>query len=117
MIEEKIELVHGSGNVFRDTGHPNPEAMQLKVVLAARIVDVLERRELSVRAAQDLTGFAAADFSRVRNARLRQFTIERLMAMLAKLGEDIEITVGAPSRRAPRVPVRPVAAPRRRSAA
>jgi Helix-turn-helix domain len=55
--------VHGSGNVFRDLGHANPEAEQLKAMLASRIIAVLDNQSMSVRRAHEMTGFAAADFS------------------------------------------------------
>jgi len=53
---------------------------------------------ISVRGAHDLTGFAAADFSRVRQAKLGRFTIDRLMAMLNKLDQDVRVTVTLTSR-------------------
>jgi predicted XRE-type DNA-binding protein len=99
MKKAKIELVHGSGNVFRDLGHPNPEASQIKAILAAKIIGVLDDQKLSVRRAWELTGFAAADFSRVRQAKLSRFTIERLMAMLDKLNQDVKITISVKPRR------------------
>jgi predicted XRE-type DNA-binding protein len=40
-----------------------------------------------------LTGFAAADFSRIRQAKLDRFTIDRLMSILARLGQQVEVTV------------------------
>ena len=99
MKDDDFELVHGSGNVFRDLGHINPEISQLKAILAAKIIDVLDRQKISVRKAHELTGFAAADFSRVRQARLARFTIDRLMAMLDRLNQDIEVTVRVKQRR------------------
>lgn len=93
MSNDDMELVHGSGNVFRDLGHPNPEIEQLKVILAAKIIGVLDDQNLSVRRAHEMTGFAAADFSRVRQAKLTRFTIDRLMAMLSKLDQDVEVSV------------------------
>jgi predicted XRE-type DNA-binding protein len=98
---DDMELVHGSGNVFRDFGHPNAEAEQLKAILAAKIIDVLDDGEITVRRAHEITGFAAADFSRVRQAKLGRFTIDWLMAMLGKLGQDVEVNVTVhPHRRA-----------------
>lgn len=91
--DDDMELIHGSGNVFRDFGMPNPEAKQLKAILAARIIRVLDDRKLTVRRAHEATGFAAADFSRVRNAKLGRFTVDRLMAMLDKLDQDVEVSV------------------------
>ena len=35
MKDEPFELVHGSGNVFRDFGHPDPDVMQMKAILAS----------------------------------------------------------------------------------
>ena len=93
MSGDDFELVQGSGNVFRDFGLPNSETEQVKAVLAAKIIGVLDDRGLSVRRAHDLTGFAAADFSRVRQAKLGRFTIDRLIAMLNRLDEEVRVTV------------------------
>lgn len=93
MNGDDLELVHGSGNIYRDLGMPSPEASQLKARLAAQIIKVLDERQLTVRCAREITGFAAADFSRVRQAKLARFTIDRLMAMLDKLDQDIEVQV------------------------
>jgi len=59
MTADDMELIHGSGNVFRDLGLPNPEVEQLKAILAAEILGALDREGLTVRRAQELTGFAA----------------------------------------------------------
>ncbi len=65
---ERLEIVHGTGNVFRDLGVENADREQFKAILAAEIIRTLDRDGLSVRKAQSLTGVAAADFSRIRNA-------------------------------------------------
>src|ERR1700736_609493 len=93
MSGDDFELVHGSGNVFRDFGEPNAEVLQLKAILAAKIIGVLDEQKISVRRAHEITGFAAADFSRVRQAKLQRFTLERLIGMLGKLGQDVEVSV------------------------
>lgn len=89
----KAELVRGSGNVFRDLGVPNPELEQLRAILAAEIVRALDGRNLSTRAAHDLTGIAAADFSRIRQAKLDRFTVDRLMTILDRLGRKVRVSV------------------------
>ena len=38
--QDKLELVRGSGNVFRDLGHPNADVEQFKAILAAEILNV-----------------------------------------------------------------------------
>lgn len=91
--EESIELVRGSDNVFADLGLANAEILHLKAELAALIIGLLDQRGLSVRQAEALTGIAAADFSRIRNARLQRFTIDRLMSVLGRLGGAMEVSV------------------------
>lgn len=86
-------LVTGSGNVFRDLGDPDADLKQAKSILAARIIAVLDDQGLSVRKASGMTGFAAADFSRVRNADLGRFTLDRLIRMLAALDDGTEVTL------------------------
>jgi predicted XRE-type DNA-binding protein len=93
MIDEPIEIVRGSGNLFRDFGHPDADREQLRAILAARIIGVLDERRLSVRDAHTLTGIAAADFSRIRRANLGRFTIDRLMTILSRLGQEVEVSV------------------------
>jgi predicted XRE-type DNA-binding protein len=100
MKKEKLEVVRGSGNVFRDLGHKNADAEQFKAILAGEIIKALDRDHLTVRAAHDCTGIAAADFSRIRNADLDRFTVDRLMSIINRLGSSIEV----------RIRVRPVAA-------
>ncbi|MDE0249176.1 MAG: helix-turn-helix transcriptional regulator [Gammaproteobacteria bacterium] len=93
MSESDFELIEGSGNVFRDLGDPDADLKQAKAVVAARIIAVLDNRGLTVRKAGALTRFAAADFSRIRNADLGRFTLDRLMRMLAALDRDLRVTV------------------------
>ena len=93
MKGEKLEVVRGSGNVFRDLGHKNADAEQFKAILAAEIIKALDREHLSVRAAHGRTGIAAADFSRIRNADLGRFTVDRLMSIINRLGSRVDVRV------------------------
>ena len=93
MKDGDVEPIEGSGNVFRDLGDPEADLKQAKAILAARIIAVLDERGLGVRKAASVTGFAAADFSRVRNADLGRFTLDRLMKMIAALDDRIRVTV------------------------
>ena len=93
MKAERLEMVHGSGNVFRDLGHKNADIEQFKAILAAEIIKALDREGLSVRGAHGRTGIAAADFSRIRNADLERFTVDRLMSIINRLGSRLEVKV------------------------
>jgi predicted XRE-type DNA-binding protein len=93
MKSEKLAVVRGSGNVFRDLGHANADAEQFKSILAAEIIKALDRERLTVRAAHARTGIAAADFSRIRNADLGRFTVDRLMSIINRLGSRIDVKI------------------------
>jgi predicted XRE-type DNA-binding protein len=86
-------VVRGSGNVFRDLGHKSADVEQFKAILAAEIIKALDREGLTVRAAHSRTGIAAADFSRIRNADLGRFTVDRLMSIINRLGSRVEVKV------------------------
>ena len=91
--KEDIELERGSGNVFQDFGMANADVRQAKARLAARIIGTLDDLGLTVRQAHKRTGFAAADFSRIRNANLGRFTIDRLIRILHALDEHSEVVL------------------------
>lgn len=93
MKNQRLEVVRGSGNVFRDLGHKNADIEQFKVLLAAEIIKVLEQEGLSVRRAHARTGIAAADFSRIRNAALGRFTVDRLISIINRLGSRVEVKI------------------------
>ena len=99
MKRERLEVIRGSGNVYRDLGKTNADLKQFKALLAAEIIKAIDRLRLSVRQAQSLTGIAAADFSRIRNADLGRFTVDRLMSIINRLGSRVEVAVKV--RRAP----------------
>lgn len=101
---ETVELVRGSGNVFRDLGRENPDVEQLKALLAAEIIKALDRDGLTIRAAQARTGFAAADFHRIREADLLGCSADHLMRILNRLGYRLDMTILV--RRAERAPIR-----------
>jgi len=93
MKKDKIELIRGSGNVFRDLGRENADLEHARAVLAAEVIRTLDERGLSTREAERLTGVSHSEFSRIRNARLTRFTLDRMIAILGKLDEDVEVRV------------------------
>lgn len=93
MKSNDMELIRGSGNVFRDFGYPDAEVRQAKALLAAEIVKVLDAQGLSTRQAEARTGIAHAEFSRIRNVKLERFTLDRLLTILDKLGQNVELSV------------------------
>ena len=92
-MKGELEVVRGSGNLFHDLGRENADAGQFKGILAAEIIKALDRERLTVRDAHNKTGIAAADFSRIRNANLERFTLDRLILILNRLGSRVEVRV------------------------
>ena len=100
-MTEELELVRGSGNVYRDLARPNADLELARAVVAAKIIRILESRNLSTRDAEKLTGVSHTEFSRIRNTQLRRFTLDRLIALLGKLDENVEVNVSFKSRPTP----------------
>ena len=90
---DDFELVRGSSNVFRDLGLPNADKDQLRAQLAAEIIGIVRKRKLSQRAAADLTGLTQPEVSQIKNAKLKGFTIDRLVTVLGKLDRKVEMKV------------------------
>lgn len=105
--EEKIELVRGCGNVFRDFGDANPDLEQAKAILAAKIIGILDECSLSTRKAAGLTGFLQADFARIRKVQTSRFTLDRLIKIVNALDDNLEDTVSVARRPASRGDARP----------
>jgi predicted XRE-type DNA-binding protein len=93
MRKDDLELVRGSGNVYRDFGRPNAGLEQARAITAAKIIHVLDERKLSTRDAEQLTGISHSEFSRIRNTQLGRFTLDRMIAILGKLDEDFEVSL------------------------
>lgn len=93
MSKDDFELARGSGNVYRDFGRLDAGLEQARALIAAKIIRVLDDRKLSTRDAEKLTGVAHSEFSRIRNTQLRRFTLDRLIGILGKLDEDVEVTL------------------------
>ncbi len=93
MSKDDFELVRGSGNIYRDFGRANSDLEQARAIIAAKIVGALDAQKLSTRDAEKLTGIAHSEFSRIRNAQLARFTLDRLIAVLGKLDDGVEVKV------------------------
>ncbi len=65
---------------------------QAKALLAAQIIKVLDAEELSTRQAEARTWIAHSEFVRIRNVNLGRFTIDRLVMILGRLGQEVEFS-------------------------
>ncbi|HTB45050.1 MAG TPA: helix-turn-helix transcriptional regulator [Acetobacteraceae bacterium] len=93
-----IESVNGSGNVHQDFGYLDADVRQAKALLGTQIMKILDAEGLSTRQAEVRTGVSHSEFSRIRQAKFSRFTIDRLMAILSRLGQEVELSVTVRSR-------------------
>jgi predicted XRE-type DNA-binding protein len=92
-MSDEMELVKGSDNPFADVGLPAADTKLIKADLAAEIVGILRERHLTGAAAAKLVGIQTADISRIRNADVSRFTIDRLVHILNRLNRQVEMRV------------------------
>jgi predicted XRE-type DNA-binding protein len=93
-----ISVTPGSGNVFADLGLPNPEEELAKATLASTIREVIRRQKLTQVEAARAMQIDQPKVSALVNGRLESFSSERLMRLLTRLGQDVEIIVKATPR-------------------
>lgn len=91
------EITHGSGNVFADLGMADAAERQTKTRLAMEINDLLKARKLKQMDAAALLRVPQPKVSALARYRLDGFSVERLMAFLTALDQDVEIVI-RPSR-------------------
>lgn len=92
-MTDDLEIERGSENPFRDVGLKDADVELIKADLAAAIIGTLKRRKLSQRAAAKLTGIDQADISRIRQADLDRFSVDRLITALNRLDQRVSVTV------------------------
>ncbi len=92
-MTEEIEIVRGSDNVFRDFGDPNADILLAKANLAAEIIGALNEKKLKGKKAVAILKISEGDISRIRNADLKRFTIDRLVEVLNRLSLHVKISV------------------------
>ena len=94
-----IAVTPSSGNVFADIGVPEPEEELAKAQLASRIREIVRRSRLTQVAAGAVMGIDQPKVSALLKGRLANFSSERLMRLLTRLGQDVQIVVKSNPRR------------------
>lgn len=86
-------ITRGTTNVFADLGYADAAERQTKTRLALAVNELLKARKLKQREIATLLGVPQPKVSALKNYRLDQFSIERLMKFLTALNQDVEITI------------------------
>lgn len=86
-------IARGTGNVFADLGYQDAAERQIKTRLALAVNELLEARKLKQREIAAVLGVPQPKVSALKNYRLDQFSVERLMEFLTALNQDVEIMI------------------------
>ena len=87
------DITHGTSNVYADLGFPDATERQTKMRLAFTINELLKSRKLKQREVVELLGIPQPKVSALKNYRLDNFSVERLMEFLTVLDQDVEIMI------------------------
>lgn len=90
---QKIEHEVSSGNVFADLGVANPQEAQAKAQLARAICLLVEGEGLTQKAIAERLGIDQPKVSALMRGRLAEFSTDRLLRFLLRLGHDVQINV------------------------
>ena len=99
MSTSTIEIALAPPAVRLSSGQPDTNLNAVKAQMGARIVRILDEAGLSIRQAEVRTGISHLELSRIRQGKLRRLTLDRLMAILEGLGQQVEVSVTVQARR------------------
>jgi predicted XRE-type DNA-binding protein len=83
----------GGANIFADLGFKDAPELLAKAELTRQICSTLRARKLTHRQAAGVLGIAHPDVTALMNGRTTSFSIDRLMKLLMRLDNDVEIVV------------------------
>lgn len=86
-------ITRGTSNVFADLGYVDAAERQIKTRLALAVNELLKARKLKQREIATLLGVPQPKVSALKNYRLDQFSVERLMEFLTALNQDVDIVI------------------------
>ena len=90
---QDIAVTHGTANVFADLGYPDAAERQTKTRLALAVNTLLKGRKLKQSETAKLLHIPQPKVSALKNYRLDQFSVERLLGFLTALNQDVEIMI------------------------
>ena len=97
MEPTKTTVERGSGNVFADLGLSDADAHLVKADLVGRMDAIIRDRGITQSEAARLLGLSQPDVSRLLRGDFRQYSLERLLRLLTRLGHDVDIVIRQPS--------------------
>lgn len=96
--DEDLRVESSSGNVFADLGLPNAEERLLKAELTSRIAQLIEKKGWTQTQAAVRMKLDQPKVSRLLRGHLSGFSVDRLFAILNRIGHSVEVRISAKER-------------------
>jgi predicted XRE-type DNA-binding protein len=87
------KIRRGSNNIYKDLGFPNAREVRAKAVLASRILTIFEEKKWTQVEAAERLGLTQPKISLLSRGQFSGFSLEKLIHLLNKLNQDIEIVI------------------------
>lgn len=87
------DIKTGSANVFADLGKPDATERKTKTRLAMAINEIIGDRKLKQADAAETLGIPQPRVSALSRYKLNEFSVERLIELLTRLDQDVEIMI------------------------
>jgi predicted XRE-type DNA-binding protein len=93
MKAEKLQIISGSDNVFRDLGFPEAEAQNLllRSNFVIHIRKVIEKMGITQAEAAKLAGITQPRMNDLVKGRTEKFTLDALVNVAASLGYTVQV--------------------------
>jgi predicted XRE-type DNA-binding protein len=89
----KLQHHRSSGNVYKDLDFSNAEEMQAKAALASSILSIIERKKWTQQEAAKILNIPQPKVSLLCRGHFSGFSMEKLIKLLNKLNQDVEIVI------------------------
>lgn len=98
-MRERVRHTKSAGNVFADLKLPDAEDRMLKAQLTIEIRRLIEAKGWTQAEAARSIGIDQPKVSHLMRGRLAGFSVDRLIAILNRLGHDVEVRISAREQR------------------
>ncbi len=98
----RVDFTRGGANVFEDLGFPPAEARNLKIraELMIALSDCISKKGLTQAEAARMLNVSQPRISDLMRGRLRRFSLDTLVNLLAAAGMEVAFHVKRPGKRA-----------------
>lgn len=93
-----IPIERGSGNVFLDLGYVNAVEHQLKAQIVEVISRLMREKNLTQAELAQMIGLDQPKVSKLLRGQTRDFSMERLLGIVNRLGRDVKVYIDSEER-------------------